>query len=461
MKKQNDLSAFGYQQQLHRSLTFWQLTAFGLNYMIPIAPAIAFGFILSASGGTVILPYLLAGLMMLTTAMSYGILLKKFPIAGSLYSYISRGLNPYIGFLAGWVFLLDYLLLPTVASMSVAAYIHMALPTIPYWICLLFFVSSTGLFNLFGVDLMARMGLWILVIGEIVIFVGFGIWSYAVSVLGIGVGHLLSLEPFHFHNLSTLASATAVAILSYLGFDAITTLSEEANNPTRDIPRAIFYAVIMGGLTMCMTGYLGMLVIPNWRELAHDPAWISTILFYVAKITGGMWFVLFYISGFILAMALFNVVATAAAARLLFGMGRDKVLPEKIFGAINTRWKTPHWNIMTITMMQFVIGILFSMEKIFELVSYGALCGFALLNFSVIWIYYVSKKGFDSSSNPNIYLRLLKYFVAPTIGIIVMTWVFINLRPITLILGSIWLLIGIVYGRYRSRDHHEPPIFHL
>lgn len=134
-----DLESFGYQQQLHRSLHFWQLTAFGLNYMVPIAPAVTFGFILKASGGTVVLSYLLTGIMMISTAVSYGILITKSPIAGSLYSYVSRGMNPHIGFLAGWVFILDYLLLPTITSMSVANYLHQFLPAIPYSICLLFF----------------------------------------------------------------------------------------------------------------------------------------------------------------------------------------------------------------------------------------------------------------------------------------------------------------------------------
>jgi len=101
INSQNDLSKFGYKQELRRSLNFWQLAAFGLNYMIPIAPAVSFGFILKTSGGTVVLPYLLAGIMMVSTAISYGILLKKFPMAGSLYNYISRSLNPHVGFLTG------------------------------------------------------------------------------------------------------------------------------------------------------------------------------------------------------------------------------------------------------------------------------------------------------------------------------------------------------------------------
>lgn len=448
---QTDLESFGYTQQLKRTLTFWQLTAFGLNYMVPIAPAVVFGYILLSSGGSVALPYLLAGIAMSTTAISYGILLKKFPLAGSLYSFVSRGMNPHIGFLAGWVLLLDYLLLPTITSMSVAIYINQIFPIVPYWLSLLVFVCSTSLLNLFGIDIVAKLGFWLLILGEVVIFVGFGVWSHAIVFQGVGVGHLFSLEPFHFQNVSTLASATAVAILSYLGFDAITTLAEEAKQPKKDMPKAILFAVLIGGLTMVITGYLGVLVVPNWQTLLQHEALPSTMLFYVAKITGGNAFTIFYMTGFFLAMGLFNTVSTAAAARLLYGMGRDEVLPRKVFSAINHRWKTPHWNIIVITLLEFIIGISFSIDSIFELVSYGAIFGFFLINLTVIWFFFLK-----NSSKKHIF----SYVFFPLIGMIIMAWVFINLRAITLVVGSIWLLIGILYGAYKTQGYRKlPPIF--
>lgn len=448
-----ELESFGYQQQLKRSLSLWQLTAFGLNYMIPIAPAIIFGFVLIASGGTVALPYLIAGVGMSFTALSYGIFLKRFPMAGSLYSYVSRGFNPHVGFVAGWVLLLDYVLIPTVTSMSAVLYFQQFIPTISYKILLLIFVLSTGLLNLFGVELMASLGLWLLIFGEIVIFTGFCVWSYAVSIKGIGVGHLLSLEPFKFHSFTTLATATSIATLSYLGFDAITTLTEEAINPKRDIPKAILLSVMIGGLTMFLTGYLGMLTIPNWQQFAGDQNWLGTTLFYVAKISGGNWFALFYTAGFIIAMAVFNIVATAAGARLLFGMGRDEVLPKKIFGAIHARWKTPYWNIILITCLEYIIGIAFTVDTITELVNYGALFGFILLNFSVIWLHFIKDK---KANNAGI-TRLVNHLFSPIFGMIILIWVFINMKPITLLVGTAWLIIGIVIGCWQSKGYRKLP----
>jgi putrescine importer len=431
---EKELASFGYKQELDRSLGVWELTAFGLNYMIPIAPAIIFGFILKSSGGSVALPYLLALFGMSFTALSYAILLHQFPIAGSLYSYVSRSISKRVGFVAGWVLLLDYLLIPTVTAMSASIYLHQLIPSVPYVAALVFFTFGTGCFNLFGIHLMAKLGLWLLLIGEIVIFVGFVVWGYAVHG-GLGVGHLFSAEPFKFSGISALATSTSIAVMSYLGFDAITTLSEEAKNPKLDIPRAIFFSVVIGGITMFLTGYIAMLTLPHWQQFQNNDAWLNTTLFYVAKITGGRWFEIFYTSGFLLAMLVFNVVATAAGSRILFGMGRDRVLPHSIFGAINKKWKTPHWNILLIVIFQFLLGLTFTVASIAELVNYGALLGFILLNIAVIWLFYIKRQSRE---------HYLKHLFSPLCGVIVLTWVFLSMQTVTLVVGTIWLTIGFI-----------------
>ena len=311
-----ELAKFGYKQELKRSLSVWELTAFGLNYMIPIAPAIIFGFVLTTSGGTVALPYLIAGVAMFFTALSYGAMVQNFPLAGSIYNYVSRGWNPHIGFLAGWILILDYILIPTVTAMSASIYIREYYPQVPYAVWLLLFAVAMGTLNLFGVELMAKLGLWLLLIGEVVIFVGFAVWIWATHKQNLP---LITTMPFKFDSVSTLMTATSLAVLSYLGFDAVTTLSEETNNPRRDIPKAVYLSVIIGAATMFITGYLGMLLIPNWREFAGNENWVATTLFQVAKRANDTWFPVFYTAGFLIAMGVFNVVATAAGARLLYG----------------------------------------------------------------------------------------------------------------------------------------------
>lgn len=462
---ENELGLFGYKQQLNRSLNVWQLTAFGLNYMIPIAPAMIFGYILMQSGGTVALPYLLAGISMIFTGISYAILMPNFPLAGSLYSYIGRGMHPQLGFLAGWVILLDYILGPVTTSISAALYAKQLIPFIPYEAWLLLFIGGMGFFNLFGVKLLANFNLMLFLIGEFIVVVAFFVWIYAVVYHHVGIGHLFSLTPFYFSNTAALAGATSLAIFSYIGFDAITTLAEEAKHPKRDIPRAIYWSISVGGITMFLTGYLAMLVIPDWKMHAHNSDWMATILFQVAKITGGQWFSLFYAIGFLLAMGVFNIVGTAASARLLFGMGRDGRLPKAFFGAVNQRWQTPHWNIIFIVVLECILGSLFSLDNIAELVNYGALLGFITLNLTVIWLYYIKRNGnapLALGETPHWlppWSSSFKYFISPLLGATLLLWVFCNLKSVTLIVGTSWLLIGIVYSVLKRvlPSQNQPP----
>lgn len=455
-----ELEKFGYKQELKRSLSVWELTAFGLNYIMPIGPAVIFGFVLTTSGGTVALPYLIAGVAMFFTALSYGTMVQNFPLAGSIYNYVSRGLNPHVGFLAGWVLILDYILIPTITSMSASIYIHEFYPQVPFAVWLLVFAVAMGLLNLFGVELMAKLGLWLLLIGEVVVFVGFAVWIYATHRDHLPV---ITSMPFKFDSVSTLMTATSVAVLSYLGFDAVTTLSEETNNPRRDIPRAVYLSVAIGAATMFLTGYLGMLLIPDWKHFAGDTNWVNTTLFQVAKRANDTWFPIFYTAGFLIAMGVFNVVATAAGARLLYGMGRDGMIPRAIFGKINKRFQTPHWNIILIVVIEYILGVSMSLASITNLINYGALGGFLALNVGVIWLYYVKRTGVGPyrMGNPENFratdVHVLRFLVAPALGVAVIAWVWSSMDKRTLIVGTTWLVIGIIYEVILTKGWRELP----
>lgn len=438
-----ELTQFGYTQELKRKMGVWQLTAFGLNYMIPLAPAIIFGFLLQTSGGTVALPYLLACIGMLFTANSYSIMVQNFPVAGSLYSYVSRGINPSIGFIAGWVLLLDYILIPIATSMSSVDYLLQFLPHVKFEFLFLIFVLATGLINIFNVEVMGRLGLGLLIIGEIILFTGFVVWAHAVIHQPIGAGTLLSSLPFHFSSFSGLEAATSISVLSYLGFDAITTLSEEAVNPKRDIPRAIFLSLIFGAFTMVLTGYLGMLVIPDWHSHIQDSKWLNTTLFYVSKVSGGSLFGAVYTAGFVLSMAVFNTVAVAAGARLLFGMGRDGKIP-KYFARLHHRFKTPVFSILLILAIEFILGSVCNLEAITEVINFGAVLGFCLLNLSVIWLYFKKTEMTCDVKFSSTFKKVIYCAIAPLLGIIVMGWLLWGMHKITLITGISWLCLGCI-----------------
>jgi amino acid transporter len=459
----DDVRRFGYTPELQRSMNVWQLTAFGLNYMIPIAPAIIFGLLLRESGGTVALPYLLAGIAMLLTAFAYAAMVRNFPLAGSVYSYVGRGWNPYVGFIAGWVLTLDYVLIPTVTASSAAHFAQQQLPAVPFWALLALFSVATGILNLFGVELVSRLGLWLLLIGELVIWGSMAVWGHAVAVNHAGEGTLLSTRPFAFTSIGGLAAATSLAVFSFLGFDAITTLAEEARNPQRDIPRAIYWSVGIGTVTMVACGYVAMLVIPDWRSHIADETWLNTTLFQISRDTGGEGFGRWFTAGYLVELAVFNVVATAAGARLLYGMGRDTLLPRAVFAAVNRRWKTPHWSILIIVAIEFALGNASDIDTLSNLVNYGALFAFVLLNVSVIWLYYVRKQGALAHAAQTAAQgrprggQHGRYFVLPVLGTATLLYVWLSMDPLALRIGTAWLALGLVYIVVQSRGFRRLP----
>ncbi|WP_066056771.1 APC family permease [Robertmurraya korlensis] len=464
---QNDdltlVDKFGYTQELQGSMNVLQLTAFGLNYMLPLAPAVIFGVLLATSGGTVALPFLLAGIAMLLTAFSYSTMVKNFPLAGSVYSYVGRGWNPHFGFLAGWVVTLDYVLIPTITSVSAAYLVQQYFPTIPFWILLGIFSVGIGLLNLFGVELMSKMGIWFLILGEFVVWTCILVWGKAVYSDGVGTGTLISSLPFQFDSMTGLVAATSLAVLSFLGFDAITTLAEETRNPKKDIPRAIFLCIGIGLLTMVVCSYIAMLAIPNWRDYIADENWMNTVLFQVSILTGGDAFGLFFTAGFLSSLAVFNLVATAAGARLLYGMGRDNLLPKGIFAAINKRFNTPHFNIILIVAIEFVLGITVDIGMISNLVNYGAFFGFAALNLSVIWLYYIKKKGeaplhlHEQANWKPFGIYHLRYMALPALGFVVIAYVWSGMDKLAFLLGTVWLIIGIAFLYFRTNGFKKLP----
>jgi putrescine importer len=463
LKDAPDLSRFGYTQELDRTMNVVQLTAFGLNYMLPLAPAVIFGTLLQTSGGTVALPFLFAGIAMLLTALSYSIMVRNFPLSGSVYSYVGRGWNPNFGFMAGWVLTLDYIMIPTLTSASAAYIVQEYFPSVPYWILLAVFSVGVGLLNLFGIELMSKMGLWLLILGEFVMWTCILVWGSAVQSRHVGTGTLFSTLPFHFSSTSGLLTATSLAVLSYLGFDAITTLAEETKRPKKDIPRAIYFCVAIGMVTMVTCGYVAMLVIPDWQTHIKDANWMNTTLFQISKMTGGNGFGLFFTAGYLTSLAVFNLVATAAGSRLLFGMGRDTLLPKGIFAKINKRFKTPHWNILLIVMIEFILGNWADLNTISNLVNFGAFFGFAALNLSVIWLYYVKKKGeapekFGSTPNWKPTSKgHIRYLLLPLIGFAVIAYVWSSMNRLALIIGSIWFVIGFVYLITKTKGFRNLP----
>ena len=234
---------------------------------------------------------------------------------------------------------------------------------------------------------MSWLGLGLLVFGELVVWSSIVV-GRAVAVDGAGVGTPLSTQPFQFDSVSSLAAATSLAIFSFLGFDAITTLAEETRRPKRDIPRAIYWCVGIGTLTM-----FARVTWPCWpSRLAPAHRRRGLAQHHVVPGVARHW-------RRSLQRVLHGRLPDRAGRvqrgrhrrrrRLLFGMGRDELLPRAVFARVNRRWRTPHWSILLICAIEFALGNFANMETLSNLVNYGAMFAFAALNISVVWLYYV------------------------------------------------------------------------
>lgn len=432
-----ELKKFGYDQQLLRSLSIWQLVAFGLTYLQPIGPAVVFGLLLTTSKGTVALSYLVAFIGMLFTIQSYTILIKEYPLSGSIYNYVKLITGPRLGFISGWLLALDYVLIPTITSVCAATYAHHLIPAVRYELWLLSFILAMGILNILGMRLTSYFSCLVLIVQLAIVIMGFLFWTKYIH----SSSSLLSLEPFHFSSISGLIQAGSIAIFSFLGFDAITTLAEESVNPKKDIPSAMMLCAGIGFIIMFITGYLGVLMVPDWKHLSSSQEWVNTVLFNLASISGGHVFAFIYAIGFILAMVVTNLVGTTSSSRLLFSMGRDGIISKKLFANTNDKYKTPLKNIVFIIIIQLILGHLSNQDQLAELINFGAVTGFIMLNFSVIFLWFK----LNNYKSKYTLMIIIRYLVFPCLGVIVMLLILINMKHVTLIFGSIWAFIGFLY----------------
>ncbi len=183
------IEQFGYKQELHRALTFRDLLVYGMIFMVPIAPFGVFGYVWDGAQGMVALAYLIGMVAMFFTAMSYWSMSRAFPVSGSVYAYAQRGIHPIVGFFAGWLILLDYILVPSLLYIVSAAAVGPMLPGVPGWVWIIGFIALNSLINLRGITFTARANNTILV-AEIVVLAIFVVLGLIALYSGAGAGHL-------------------------------------------------------------------------------------------------------------------------------------------------------------------------------------------------------------------------------------------------------------------------------
>jgi amino acid transporter len=441
------LETFGYKQELKRSLSLSDLLVYGLVFIVPGAPIAVFGIVFNASHGMVPLVYLVGLVAMLFTALSYMAMSRAFPVAGSVYSYAARSLGPTAGFIAGWAMLLDYLLLPALSYVVCAIAFYAMLPQVPKPVWVVLLLSFSTVVNYFGIEITARtnfvmLALQLLILAVILI-AGIGALAHRAS------GAHFSVTPFYNPVELTpglVFGALSLAVLSFLGFDAISTLSEESRGGPATIARATILSLCISALLFVAQTYIASLFVLGRTSFAPGDA-TNAAFYNIAVTIGGGW-LKFLVAG---PMILFGgiagaLTAQAATARLLFGMARDGRLP-KALARIDPARKVPERAIFLVAAITLVLG-LFMVEKLellTSMVSFGALVGFLLLHASVIAHFAWHQRSRD----------WLRHLLAPGIGILITGYVLWNAETNAKIAGGLWLLAGSLALVIRRAARHD------
>ena len=428
--------------RLTRTLTLGPVVLFGLAYMAPMIVLGTFGSIDDSSGRAAPTAYALALVAMLFTAVSYGRMSRAFPVAGSAYTYTRRTIDGRIGFLVGWAVLLDYFFLPMVIWLIGATFLNQQFPEVPNWAWIVAFIVVTTVVNVIGIKLAANANLLLTGLQILVL-----IFFVILSLRHVGQSHpIFSGAPFgnSATTIGTIAAGAGIAGYSFLGFDAITTLTEETKEPKRNIPRAIVLVTVIGGVIFLVTSYAAQYVGLGLQHV--DP---NSEAFDIAKVIGGNLFSAFFLAGLVITQLASGIAAQASAARLLFAMGRDSVLPKKVFGYLHPKFHTPVLNILAIGVVGLV-GIANSVSNAVSFINFGAFTAFTFVNFCVIAVA-IRNRRFRTP------VQILGNAVAPIIGAGFDIWLLTQLDGAAHLLGLIWLGLGVIYLIFLTRGFRRPP----
>ncbi len=431
--------------RLRRVLGLWDLVFYGMILIQPTAPVPLYGVAESLSDGHFVTTILLAMGAMVITAISYGRMAAIYPSAGSAYSYVSQGLNQHLGFVVGWAMLLDYLLQPLLSAVWIATAIHARyLPGVPYAVTALLVVALITALNLCGVKSSARANRVLLSVMCAVI-AAFVFLAFRFLYGGGGWSGLFSMQPFydpHTFRPGRILGATSFAALTYIGFDGVTTLSEEVHNPRKNVGLATVLVCVFTGLLGGLLVYLGQRVWPEWRAFPN----LETAFLDVCQRVGGD--ALFQAMGIVMLLAMLGsgTAGGLGAARLLYGMGRDGVLPRRVFGSLSPRTGVPALNILIIGAIAYVGAVTLAsignaFEHAGELLNFGAFLAFMGVNAAAF-----RRLGMGSS----------RAAILPALGFCFCAVIWWNLNSLSKTAGGLWLLAGIAFLVYRTRGLREP-----
>jgi putrescine importer len=423
--------------KLRRALTLWDLMLYGVVVIQPTAPMPAFGMVSEKARGHVVTAILIAMCAMLFTAISYGRMARAYPSAGSAFTYVGQEIHPALGYVTGWGMVMDYLLNPLICTILCAQLALNSAPGVPYIVWVICFAGLfTGL-NLFGIRTSARINDTLAIGMGIVITIFFVVAAHYVFRHPHGESGFFwhpFYDPNTFHFKSVLGG-TSLAVLTYIGFDGISTLSEEAKNPKRDILLATVLVCLIIGLLAGCEVYAAQLIWPVSRVFPDIP----TAFVHVAGLAGGAWLLQLVNGALLVATIGSGMGSQLGAARLLYAMGRSNAIPKSFFGALDPVRRTPRNNILFAGALALAGALTISFERGVELLNFGALIAFMGVNLSALTRYYLRAQH-----------KKLQNLLAPLCGFFVCLLLWWNLNVSAKMAGTIWMLAGLAYGALRT-----------
>jgi len=427
---------------LARVLGLWSLVIYGIVLIQPTAPMSPFGVVSRLAQGHVVTTLLIGMVAMLFTAIAYGKMAAVYPSAGSAYAYVGKELHPSLGYVTGWSMLFDYVMNPIICVIICSKLAGNYLPLVPYAVWAVFFAFIFTALNLRGVKASARTNA--VIAGGLGVVLVLFIVAAVRYLLGQTLDGAALTRPFYdpaTFSLGKVSSGTALAVLTYIGFDGISTLSEEVENPRRNVLLATVIVCLFTGVFGSIQVYLAQLIWPDWSSYPD----VDTAFVHVAGRAGGP--VLFAIINAALLVANFGSGSGAqlGAGRLLYGMGRDGAIPRRFFGVVSPRTHVPSNNVMLVGAIALAGAFLLSYELGAELLNFGAFIAFMGVNLSWLVHYW-----WRSSH------KRLVNLVPPLLGFSICLYLWLSLRTPTKIVGFVWLLTGVVYGAWKTQGFRKP-----
>jgi amino acid transporter len=461
--------------RLRRTLTLTDLILYGVIVIQPVAPMSVFGVLSDRGKGHVVTAILIAMVAMLFTGISYGRMARAYPSAGSAFTYVAQEVNPAVGYITGWSMVMDYMLNPLICTVWCAGQASQFAPGVPPWIWKIFFAIVFTLLNVRGIKTSARINT------GMAVFMG----AVVVAIFVAGARYIFGAphdggyftRPFYDPQTFTMGGlfgCTSIAVLTYIGFDGISTLSEEAENPRRNILMATVLTCLVIGVLSAVEVYVAQLIWPASQPFPD----INTAYSYVA---GRSWAPLFSIVGFTLLLANFGsgLGSQIGAARLLYGMGRSNALPKSFFGAVDEKHRIPRNNVFLVGGVALLGAFLLEMvagyttyslgtsaltwetfKKIInggeayglgaEMLNFGALIAFMGVNAAAFLRYYVRARE-----------KKLSFLLPPILGFLICLGLWVNLSRPAILVGSIWMAAGVAFGVWKTRGFRETLSFEI